>query len=215
MALALALSSGCAPAFPSFAGGRTVPVGRSDVLVGAAVRVPVGDLADAPALSQSAPGGVAPAVAVRHGLARDVDLGLEASGLAARAMLRGQLATGMLRLLAGIAPHLGLAHEGGGLWRGGATLPVVLSIDLFSLYEVWIGARVAVEHVGGDADGVGVSLTGLRTGGVVGLGVGFRRLLVLVELGIDHELWTGTVADTSIERSGLVLTPAFAVRLRL
>lgn len=184
-------------------------------MLGGAVRVPVGDLADEPGLANVAPGGAAPSVVARYGLGRQVDLGLEASGTSARAMLRGMLGSGAARLLVGIAPHVGLGDEGGELVRAGGTVPITLSIDVLSLYEVWIGARVALEHMAGQAGGVGISMTGVRTGGVIGLGVGFRRFMVLAELGIDHELWTGTVSDISIERNGLVLTPAFAVRLRL
>lgn len=184
-------------------------------MVGAAMRVPVGDLANAPALVDVAPGGVSPAAVVRHGLGDDIDLGVEASGTAARVMLRGQIGHGLVRLVGGIAPHVGLGHEGGELLRAGGTVPITLAIDVTSLYEVWIGARVALEYLGGSAQGVGISMTGVRTGGVVGMGVGFRRFLVLIELGIDHELWTGTVSDISIETNGLVLTPAIALRLRL
>jgi len=206
---------GCAPTFGSFAGGRTVPRGRSDLALGAAVRVPVGDLASEPLLSEVSPGGVAPSGFARHGLGPNADLGIEISGSSARAMLRGQVGAGMARLVGGIAPHVGLAHSDGELVRVGGTIPLTLSIDLFSLYEVWIGARIAVEHLTGSVQAASISMTGLRTGGVVGMAVGFRWLWLLVELGVDHELWSGTVSDTSIERNGLVLTPAFAVRVRM
>lgn len=184
-------------------------------MVGGAVRVPVGDLANEPELVNVAPGGAAPSVVARHGLGPQADLGLEASGTTARLMLRGMLGSDTVRLVGGIAPHVGLGHEGGELVRAGGTVPITLTIDVLSIYEVWIGARVALEHMAGQANGVGVSMTGVRTGGVIGLGVGFRRFMILAELGIDHELWTGTVSDISIERNGLVLTPAFAIRLRL
>lgn len=206
---------GCAPAFPSFSGGRTVPRGRSDLALGAAVRVPVGDLADAPMLTDTAPGGALPVAFVRHGLGPDADLGLEVAGSGARGMLRGQLREGLVRFIGGFAPHVGVAHEQGDLLRVGGTVPLTLSIDAFSLYEVWVGLRVGVEHLVGEVGGNAVSMTGLRTGGVVGLGVGFRRLSLLVELGIDHELWSGDVSDISIATNGVVLTPAFAFRIRL
>lgn len=179
------------------------------------MRVPVGALANEPALADVAPGGAAPSVVARYGLGPSADLGIEASGTTARALLRGQLGDGMVRVQAGLGPHVGVGHEGGELVRAGGTLPLALTIDVLSLFEVWVGARVVLEHLTGAARSVAISMTGIVTGGVVGLGVGFRRFLVLVELGVDHELWTGTVADMSIERSGLVLTPAFAVRLRL
>lgn len=199
-----------------------MPRGRTDLAAGSAVRVPVGDMVALPggspsdrALTQAAAGGVAPAAFVRHGLARDVDLGLEASGVAARAHLRGRLRFGLVNLVLGIAPHVGLAHEAGELGRVGGTVPVVLAIDVTSLYEVWVGVRVGAEHVFGRVGAETISITGLRTGGVVGLAAGFRRFHVLLELGIDHELWTGSLDTESVERNGLVLTPAFAFRLRL
>ena len=206
---------GCAPAFPSFAGGRTVPQGRSDVAVGAAVRVPVGDLVDVPELANAAPGGAAPAAFVRHGVSRDVEIGAEVVGSSARLLVRGQVQSGLFRFVGGLAPHAGLADEDGGLIRLGGTLPLTLSIDVFSLYEVWIGLRARVDHVVGDRAGAAVSITGFAAGGVLGVGVGFRRLLIMLELGVDHELWTGDIGGISIERSGLVLTPAFAIRVRL
>ncbi len=175
----------------------------------------MGDLADAPMLAETAPGGVVPSAFTRYGLGPDADLGLEVAGSSARAMLRGQLGVGLVRLIGGFAPHVGIAQEQGDLLRVGGTVPLTLAIDAFSLYEVWVGVRLGVEHLAGSAGGVDISMTGLRTGGVVGLGVGFRRLMVLVELGVDHELWSGSVADVSIQRNGLVLTPAFALRLRL
>ena len=219
-AWALALIA-CAPTFPSFAGGRTTPRGRTDLALGAAIRVPVGDLADEPTLVPVASGGVAPGASVRHGVARDIDLGLEVSGAAARAHLRLALGAGLVHLVTGLAPHVGLGHEGGELFRVGGTIPILLAVNVLSIYEVWIGLQLGVEHLFGQAGTDSISMTGLRTGGVVGLAVGFRRFHVLVELGIDHELWTGSVSDVPgaasrpVERNGLVLTPAFGLRLRL
>lgn len=223
----LSLLLGCAPAMPSFAGGSTVPTGRTDLATGAAYRIPVGDLSPAAvspgepgaeldhALSFGAPGGATPLVFVRHGLGSRADLGVEATASSARAHLRGRLPLGTASLLFGIAPHVGVAHDDTSAVRLGGTVPLVLAIDLFSLYEAWIGARITVEHIRGDLGALPVSLTGLRTGGVVGLAVGFRRFHVMMELGVDHELWTGDLGDNAIDANGLVLTPAFAVRLRL
>jgi hypothetical protein len=227
LACAVLAIGGCAPALPSFAGGRTVPAGRSDLALGGAIRVPVGGLvASEPGddsdrlLAFGGPGGVAPAAFVRHGLGPNADLGAEVTGSSAHFTLRGQLRLPSgLRVVAGLAPHVGYVGGDGDAVRAGGTIPLVLAIDLFSIYELWLGVRVGLEHVVGDLgpDGAleSVSLTGLRTGGVVGLAVGFRRVWVLVELAVDHELWTGSLGDNPIERNGVVLTPAFAFRLRL
>jgi len=220
--LALLSLAGCAPALPSFAGGSTVPTGRSDLAAGAAYRIPVGDLSPEAmgaeldqALSFGAPGGATPVAFVRHGLGPRADLGVEATASSARGHLRGRLPLGTVSFLYGIAPHVGVAHDETSAVRVGGTVPLVIALDLFSLYEAWIGARITVEHIAGDLGPSSVSLTGLRTGGVVGLAVGFRRFHVMMELGVDHELWTGSLGDISIGANGLVLTPAFAVRLRL
>ena len=219
------LAAGCATAEPTFAGGRTVPRGRTDLAIGAAVRVPVGDLVAQPLpdddqrlLAFGAPSGAAPAAFVRHGLSDDLDLGAEASGSSLRASLRGRVPLGgFAHLVIGLAPHAGAVYDGGAgaAFRGGALVPIAITLDLFSLYEVWIGARVGIEHVSGELVDRAVSLNGLRTGGVVGLAVGFRRFHVLAELGVDHELWWGALGTGAVERSGVSLTPAFALRLRL
>jgi len=132
-------------------------------------------------------------------------------------MLRGQISiAGLANLMAGVAPHVGVVHDGSTAVRAGGTVPLVLGLDLLSVLEVWVGVRGALEYIGGDlADGTALSLTGVRAGGVVGLATGFRRLHVLIELGVDHELWTGELGGAAVERNGLVLVPAFAVRLRL
>jgi len=221
----LAAAAGCAPAAPSFAGGRTVPPGRADLATGAAFRVPTGELAPAAggdeadqALRFGAPGGAAPVVFLRYGLGPQADLGLDGTGTSGRALLRARLPfLGFGSLIVGLAPHLGVGgDEDAAALRVGGTVPVVLSFDVLSVLELWVGARGGLEHIGGgEAGGVSVELTGVRTGGVIGLATGFRRLHVLIELGIDHEYWTGSVGDSSIERNGLVLTPAFTIRLRL
>jgi len=84
---------------PAFTGGKTVPEGRSDLALGATVRVPAGDMVARPEdgteadalLGFGAPGGVAPVAFVRHGLTDDLDLGVEAAGASLRVGLRGQL----------------------------------------------------------------------------------------------------------------------------
>ncbi len=223
---ALVSLAGCATAEPMLAGGRTVPRNRTDLALGSAVRVPLGDLApqaDHPdeasqLMTFGAPSGAAPVAFVRHGLSDDVDLGVEVVGSSLRGTLRGQLALGSLaHLMIGAVPTVGALYDGAGgtAFRGGGTIPIAITIDAFSLYEVWLGVRVGLEHVAGDLSGVSVGLSGLRTGGVVGFGVGFRDLHLLMELAVDHELWWGSLGGNAIQRNGISLTPAVALRLRL
>ncbi len=224
---ALMLMAGCATAEPMLVGGRTVPRDRTHLGLGGAVRVPVGDLVPAQSgapddastlMTFGAPSGAAPVGFVRHGLTDDVDLGVEVAGSSLRGNVRGQIALGgMAHLMIGAVPTVGALYDGSGgaAFRGGGTIPIALTIDVSSLYELWVGARVGLEHVAGDLSGRSVDLSGLRTGGVIGLGVGFRVLHLLVELAVDHELWWGSLGDSAIQRSGISLTPAFALRFLL
>jgi hypothetical protein len=211
----IAIALGCAPAAPLLSGGRTVPRDRTELMLGAAIRVPVGDLVpelpDDNALAYAAPGGVAPLGSVRHGIDPNVDLGIDVVGSTLRGLVRGQLSLGSVSLILGVMPEIGVMSADTTSIRAGALGSAVIGIDITSLYEAWIGVRVGLEHLAGE----GVGMSGLRTGGVVGIAAGFRRFHVLVELAVDHEYWWGTRDDISIERNGLSLTPAFALRLRL
>jgi hypothetical protein len=228
LALAGLALAACAPVGPVLAGGRTTPNDRSDLALGAAVRVPMTDLVPAamgPARELTtfgASGGAAPVAAVRHGLNEDVDLGVEAVGSSMRVTLRGQIPIGPAFLIGGISPEGGLVYSdpregtmGGSAFRGGATVPLLFALDLFSLYELWIGPRFGLAHIGGDSAGRSVAFTGLRAGGVVGMAVGFRRIHLLADLAIDYEHWCGSLGGTGVERDALVLTPAFAIRIRI
>src|SRR5262245_45713688 len=112
----LALALGCAPAAPQLSGGRTTPHGRTDLALGSAMRVPVGDLVAQPtpddlqtALAYSAPGGVVPLGFVRHGITRDVELGVDVVGTTLRGSVRGQLDLGSdVKLVLGAIPLVGM-----------------------------------------------------------------------------------------------------------
>lgn len=224
-ASALIVLAGCATAEPMLAGGRTAPRDRTDLGVGGAVRVPLGELAPQPAgddasrlLTFGAPSGAAPVAFVRHGVTDDVDLGVEVVGSTLRGSVRGQIPLGgFAHLMLGAQPEGGVVHDGGEgtAYRVGGLVPIAISFETFSLYEAWLGVRVGLEHIGGDLSGGSVDLSGLRTGGVLGVGVGFRILHLLVELAVDHELWWGSLGGVSIQRSGVSVTPAFAIRLLL
>lgn len=220
----LALSTGCAPTLPSFAGSRTTPASRVDVALGMAGRLPTGDLASGPALALAAPAGIAPAGAVRIGLEDDVDLGLVVSASSARAELRYGARLGQLRMHVGVAGFGGYAvtdpdmngAQGSG-WRAGAFVPLTLAFDVAGMLEAWVGARLALERVEGSlgAEPAGRSdAWGFRGGGVVGLALGFRRVHVLAELAVDGEHWSGSTAGVSFERAGVSLTPALGLRVR-
>lgn len=221
----LALTSGCAPSLPAFAGSRTTPEGRVDAVLGMAGRLPTGDLAAGEALSLAGPGGIAPAGALRVGVSEDVDVGLVVSSASGRAELRWGTRLGQLRAHVGVAGFGGYAvtnpdangAQGTG-WRAGALVPLTLAFDVAGILEAWIGARFAFERVEGvlgpGSLGVPSALWGLRGGGVVGLALGFRRVHFLAELAVDGEHWSGQNGGVSLERAGVALTPAFALRVR-
>jgi hypothetical protein len=197
-----------------------------DLAAGMAARLPTGDLArDDGTLELAGPGGIAPAGAARVGLDRDVDLGLVVSGASGRAELRWGTRVGQLRAHVGLAGFGGYATttldamgaQGSG-WRAGAFVPLTLAFDVAGILEAWLGARFAFERVEGvlgslDANARSAAW-GVRGGGVVGLALGFRRVHVLAELAVDGEWWSGETGTISFERSGVALTPAFALRVR-
>lgn len=205
LALVCCASAGCAPALPVLAGALPTPEDRAALSAGAAARIPLGDLPEAPA----SPGGLAPVVEARYGLTRDTDIGLMAVGAMARADVRHAVRivddlTGYA-LTFGLAPFAGAVHEGGLRW--GALVPVLFTVDAGSVVEIWIGPRARFERATSDLEG---DATGMEIGGVLGVGLGFRNFHGLVELSAAYERWWGQT-----DRSGAVLTPAFALRLRL
>jgi len=209
-----------------------------DVAVGGAARVPLGSLASPERLGDDTPGGgvdllgftrrggVSPLASVSLPLGDRTDLGFQAAGSALALSIRHAFPLGeQTRLVGGLAPFGGVvllddpAGDRSAVGpRVGAHMPWVVALDVGGIYEAWAGARAGIEHARCrlDRDGAELTMSGtlLRTGALVGLGVGFRRLHALLELAADHEWWWmgGDIEPSS--RSGLSLTPAFALRLR-
>lgn len=235
LSAALALLAGCAGPIPSLGGGSTTPAHRTDLALGGGARVPTGELrrVAGPARESTRGGGVVPVAAVRHGVARGWDVGLSAAGPTVRTELRHEkvLRHGSTRpsYVFAIAPYVGFLPEGDegagdGLRFGLDLLPLAYSVDFGGVYEAWAGPRFAVEHVRGDyalGDATEpASAWGVRAGAIVGLGLGLRRVHVLFELSAYYERWSGdhgagTASAQSLDAQGLVLEPAFALRVRL
>ncbi|MBX7190497.1 MAG: hypothetical protein K1X94_00480 [Sandaracinaceae bacterium] len=224
-ALLASSATACAPALPSFAGSRTTPADRVDVVAGMAARVPTGDLASGDSLALAGPAGIAPAGALRVGVSPELDMGLVVSSASGRAELRYGTRVGQLRAHVGLAGFGGYAvtdpdangAQGSG-WRAGAFVPLTLAFDVAGILEAWVGARFAFERVEGQlgpmAMGLASDAWGVRGGGVLGAALGFRRVHVLAELAIDGEWWSGHAGSVAFERAGVSLTPAFALRVR-
>jgi hypothetical protein len=239
VAAALVVVAGCAPASPAFIGGSTTPAHRVDVGFGGAARVATGDLrnggadaTDGSRYRETAEGaGVVPAAYGRYGLRHGFDLGVMAAGTLFRLDVRrehvideGTTRPSFVYGLSPLAGYVGPDDAGDGQGhRLGLELPLAFAVEFGGVYEAWVGARAAVERVRGaffrdggaggsreDATGVG-----LRGGGVVGISLGFRRVHTLLELTAAYERWWVDHGGQSLDRGGLVLTPAFALRIRI
>jgi len=229
----LILTAGCAPAIPLWGGASTTPARRGDVSLGGAVRVGLGDMNPENAPAEVQPyvqkvqgSGVAPAGSVRYGVGDHTDLGLTVAGPLVRLDVRQELILDEslipIAIVAGVGPYIGWLGsdvDGEGGMRVGADVPLLLGIDALSFLQLWIGARLGIEHAYGDLDVAGVlessSGTGFRIGGVFGIALGFRHLWVMLELTGGWETWTGDLGATQLDVSGAVLVPAFAIRYRI
>ena len=231
--LSLALLSACAPAVPLLGAASTTPVRRGDIVLGGSARVGFGGLDPedpaspaAAVIRDAAPSGVAPVAAGRYGIAEHTDLGLTAVGPLGQLDVRHEIVipydAARVVLLFGGAVFGGYVDgeaDGAEGARVGGEIPVVLGIDAVSLVELWIGARIGLEHDWGSLGAVGAtesaSLTGFRAGGVLGLAFGFRHVHAMLELTAYYERWSGEAAGSSLTTDGLVLVPGFALRGRI
>lgn len=229
----LAALGGCATAVPAMSGGATTPRHRTDLGLGGAARVPLGDLRDPDVLDPgdsqyryaADAGGVVPMAYGRYGLADRWDLGLMVAGATVRAEARFErvLSEGTTRksLIVGMAPYGGWIPDRDQSGRGGRVgfeIPFVFGAEIGGLYELWIGARASGEYVFGDFQVSGseqrASGGGLRIGPLIGMALGVRRIHALVELTAAYEHWFIDHAGASLDRGGFVLIPGFGVRLR-
>ena len=229
----LASLGGCATAVPAMSGGSTTPQYRTDLAVGGAARVPLGDLRSETSIDgqsdyieDAEAGGVVPMAYARYGIGKRWDLGLMVAGTTVRAEVRREkvLVEGTTRssLIVGIAPFGGWITDDGGSADGGRVggeVPFVYGVDFGGVYELWIGARASGEYVRGDfpRDGTDEETrgVGLRAGPLLGMALGIPRIHVLVELTAAYEHWFIEQGGQSFDRGGFVLIPGFALRLRL
>lgn len=222
---------GCAPAMPALSGGSTVIAGHTDIGAGGAARVPVGAMRDLdPETSRYRSsvenGGLVPVAFARVATRRGEDIGILAAGPVVRLEYRREIGAreGSTRptWIVGVAPIVGAIADDDGAGRGarvGLELPVVYGVEIGGLYEVWVGARVGVDHAWGDfldgADVASARATTLKAGAVLGLALGFRRVHAFIEVTGGYEGWFVDHGGRDLTRHGFVLTPAFGLRLRL
>lgn len=231
----LATTPGCIAANPSLSGGATTPSRRVDVALGGAARLPTGDLRDLPgmrgdqAVQRSALGeGITPIGFGRYGVDLHTDVELAVLGASARVAYRHEwlLEDGINRKVWLVSPSfmLGKAYDRetdaarGGV-RSSFEIPLLYSVDYGGVYETWIGPRVGLEYILGDfsvdSGTSHVNASGLRAGAVLGFAAGFRRIHAMIELGAAYERWWVRADGERRQRGGVVLIPAFALRVRL
>lgn len=228
-------SSGCIAANPSLSGGATTPSRRVDVALGGAARLPTGQLRGVPgmrgdqAVQRSALGeGITPIGFGRYGVNRHTDVELAVLGASARVAYRHEwlLADGINRTVWLVSPSLMLgkaydreADAARGGVRSSLEVPLLYSADYGGVYETWVGPRVGLEYIVGDftvdTGTSRVNAAGLRAGAVLGFAAGFRRIHAMIELGAAYEHWWVRADGERRQRGGVVLIPAFALRVRL
>lgn len=236
-ALAVAASlllGGCVAALPAATFGPTTPEARTDLAVGSSIRLARApsraasetnpDLADVATAFRS--NGFVPLASARYGIGEHRDLGVLVSGSGFRFDLRFEHVTknGSTRkqFVFGLAPsYLALPVGGGGLGHLVGVEPVVAySIDFGSLYEVWFGPRLLTQGLFGtldDASGTARQVHGARLelGLTFGVAAGIRRVHGFVEITASREFYFGAFGDASLRVNGMVLTPAFGLRVRI
>ena len=78
-----------------------------------------------------------------------------------------------------------------------------------------LGFRLGTEHAWGRFELGGAeapaSGTSLRAGAVLGMAAGFRRVHAFLELTAAYEYWFASHGNQSLNRGGVVLTPAFGL----
>lgn len=239
----LLLLCACAPALPAWSGGSTTPQRRGDVLLGTAVRVPLGKLrrTENSALREAAEEqGLTPVGAFRYGFGRGPDapqrdLGVMVAANHLRLTYRSEFGvtegatrsayTWGVALLGGVLPESGPFgdYQGSGM-RFGFDVPLTWGADFGGLYDAWAGVSIGGDHAFGDyeitgASGAGVSeaasATTLRASAFFGLSGGFRRLHFFGELRAAYEYTFASHGEQDLDRGGVVLTPSFGMRLRI
>lgn len=131
-------------------------------------------------------------------------------GLEGRALLHDRPSDGLT------PPAVSVTGERG---FGGA-LPIALSWSSDAgLVSAYVGAMVGADYasgtVGGEVLSGSASYRRWFGGGTVGLGVGFRRVRALIELGLERDFLHAEIAGQAVDLRLWSLTPAFALSIRL
>jgi len=227
-----AVISACAPAMPAWEMGSTTPSSRADTSLGAAARIPTGDLRQVDAdpseyRRRAEPAGLTPAAAFRYGVARGVDVGAMLAGTTLRLDVRRELGafedSTRPTWIVAASPFVGWIPEHDALgsgYRVGLEGRAARAVELGGLYEAWAGLRLGTEAVAGEFAREGMPRAdarafALRGGAMFGVSAGFRRVHAFLELSVVYEHWWGEHGDVELRHGGVVLTPSFGLRVRI
>ena len=231
---ALVLLGGCATTSPALVEPRAANAGDVHLTTGGAALVPIAGGTDTESLGHVVRPGLGTVVRGAVGLGgrseatlryggRDVGLGVRWNAFESRtdqagalALLVGIEARGRLGVRADDAPaHRDDAH--------GAGLVIPVGVAFASdagLVTAWAVLQGGAERIAGplqlDATqpAVELSLRRLFVVGQIGLGIGFRRVRVLAEIGVERDWVSGTASGVARSFAVTSLTPAFALSIR-
>lgn len=233
--LCLGVATGCATTSPALIEPRAANPNEARLTVGGAALVPLDPVGDSDGVGHVVKPGLGTIVRASFGLGgrteatlryggRDLGLGLRWNALESRSEQAGALA-----LLLGIEargrlavrPDDAVVHRDDA--RGyGVVAPIGVAFQSDAgLVTAWGVAQFGLERVAGpfqrDADAPVLDLRLLRTflAGQFGLGIGFRRVRVMAEIGVERDWVSGTVAGVDRSFAVTSLTPAFALSIRL
>jgi hypothetical protein len=178
--------------------------------------------------------GLAPYVAARVGVGHRFEGGLTYTGRAVRGDMRRSFEDGPWALSLGVGasaalygrqedaqlPNVDLNQ----LHGYGVDLPVLAGWQSAGgLYTIWFGPRggfewVTVETLTSEPKSITIGTPPIHldatrgyVGGVVGVQTGFRHLHVALEGQVDYQIISGTYNGTTVNVSGLTITPATAL----
>jgi len=233
--LGCACALGCATTTPALFEPRAAAPTEAHLTAGGAALVPLQPVTDPDGVGHVVKPGMGSIVRATFGLGgrteatlryggRDLGLGVRWNALEQRTEQAG-----VLGLLVGLEARgrLAVRPDDAVVRRDdahgyGATVPIGVTFQSDAgLVTAWGVVQLGVERIAGpfqaDASSAPLELRLLRgfVVGQVGIGIGFRRVRVLAEMGIERDWVGGTLGGNDRSFAVTSLAPAFAVSIRL
>lgn len=233
--VSLALCAGCATTSPVLVEPRAANPNEARLTVGGAGLVPIKAAVEPDGVANVVKPGLGTVVRASFGLGarteatlryggRDLGLGLRWNAFESRTEQAGALAF-LLGIEArgrlAVRPDDAVVHRDDA--RGyGVVAPIGVAFQSDAgLVTAWGVAQLGLERIAGpfqrDADAPTLDIRLLRTfvAGQFGVGIGFRRVRVMAEIGVERDFIRGTVGGEDRSFAITCLTPAFGLSIRL